>query len=943
MKNKSIIIGIVMLFCSVFLMGCSGSRGLQGGQGPTGDKGNDGKSAYDIWIENGNTGTEEEFLSWLKGSQGDAGLSAYETYKNLVGKDALSEIEWIASLVGTNGENGQSAYDVYVEVALSKGEQIKSQEEWLDSLIGKNGTDGIGSIAGMEYVSIDKWGIAYQLQMIFKSADDKTQTILTNNEVKVIDSNKFYVAESSDEIWNLISYGVKNITIDNDIIWLGNQYHIENTRYIPDIELTNDLNFSLNGYNLYLDASGIKIKNSAKVRFQNGNIWRVERSNDEELTNGIYNKIKITNHEVINNTEYGFSTDEECALIEDGIYTYFGGITPVVEILDFSSLDLDRIEFYSVLGGIYIGGVSSSLKITNSTIKCEGLQVIATLEDSMENNNISITIEHSLIKTVESSLSGIDLMYRENEEFNTISTGAAISLNMTGTLDLLHSTFIGRTQAIILRGGKVSANNSYFECLGGFLEITPTYEDMEWEDRTKVPNAVIVLGNRKNDNSNYAELNLTNCTINKNEETKHQIYIYGNNEQNAGSSLVFDAMTFYLSCKEMNSILSITTFEENSGSIHIYHPTALLNVNEWYNAQTMDDIKNLLDLGAKKINILNNINLTANIWDDENKGYTLLDKDVEFVLNGYALNITSNGIIVKNNSNIVFQNGFIVINKNVETEEDIEGDYAIKVNEYSTLKLNDVKLYSNRSGILLNGQGIEFTCNNSEIYAGGYYGICTNENEMSNINSIATICQSQVYAGVNIIFPEETQLHGKQPIFLQDEDNTYGVAVIFNVNGTLKIEYTYLAGYTQGIIIRDGIASIENSKIEVTGNNTSLDQYIDAPAESTHNNWGKGFQVPSAAVVIGTYHTLNYQNGNYLYQNHTEVILRNTKLIKTSGKCAYVYAHNDVKAEMIVITYDKFTVWKSMAEGHRSEELITFCETEKSNIEIWDERNYPIA
>lgn len=38
-----------------------------------GQDGADGKSAYQIWLDNGNKGTENEFLSWLKGQKGDKG------------------------------------------------------------------------------------------------------------------------------------------------------------------------------------------------------------------------------------------------------------------------------------------------------------------------------------------------------------------------------------------------------------------------------------------------------------------------------------------------------------------------------------------------------------------------------------------------------------------------------------------------------------------------------------------------------------------------------------------------------------------------------------------------------------------------------------------------------------------------------------------------------
>lgn len=36
-------------------------------------QGKDGKSAYQIWLDNGNKGTEQDFLSSLKGEKGDKG------------------------------------------------------------------------------------------------------------------------------------------------------------------------------------------------------------------------------------------------------------------------------------------------------------------------------------------------------------------------------------------------------------------------------------------------------------------------------------------------------------------------------------------------------------------------------------------------------------------------------------------------------------------------------------------------------------------------------------------------------------------------------------------------------------------------------------------------------------------------------------------------------
>lgn len=42
--------------------------------GMTGEKGMDGKSAYEIWLDQGNEGTEEDFLESLRGPEGEQGL-----------------------------------------------------------------------------------------------------------------------------------------------------------------------------------------------------------------------------------------------------------------------------------------------------------------------------------------------------------------------------------------------------------------------------------------------------------------------------------------------------------------------------------------------------------------------------------------------------------------------------------------------------------------------------------------------------------------------------------------------------------------------------------------------------------------------------------------------------------------------------------------------------
>ena len=103
-----------------------------------GENGLSGKSAYEIAVENGFKGSEQEWLELLVGKDGVNGKSAYEIAVENGFKG--SEKEWLESLKGSSGENGsngtngKSAYEIAVENGF-KG----SEEDWLASLKGADG------------------------------------------------------------------------------------------------------------------------------------------------------------------------------------------------------------------------------------------------------------------------------------------------------------------------------------------------------------------------------------------------------------------------------------------------------------------------------------------------------------------------------------------------------------------------------------------------------------------------------------------------------------------------------------------------------------------------------------------------------------------------------------------------------------------------------------
>ena len=81
-----------------------------------GSKGKDGKSAYEIAVEHGYQGTEEQWLDSLKGADGK---SAYEiaVEHGYVG----TEEQWLASLKGIKGDKGAPGQD-YVLTAQDKSD-----------------------------------------------------------------------------------------------------------------------------------------------------------------------------------------------------------------------------------------------------------------------------------------------------------------------------------------------------------------------------------------------------------------------------------------------------------------------------------------------------------------------------------------------------------------------------------------------------------------------------------------------------------------------------------------------------------------------------------------------------------------------------------------------------------------------------------------------------
>jgi hypothetical protein len=107
---------------------------IQGPAGTNGKDGEDGKSSYQIWLEQGNVGSEQDYLDSLKGKDGQNGQNGQDGKD---GKDGINGTNGKDGKDGTNGSDGKSAYQIWLDAG-----NTGTEADYLESLKGKDGVDG---------------------------------------------------------------------------------------------------------------------------------------------------------------------------------------------------------------------------------------------------------------------------------------------------------------------------------------------------------------------------------------------------------------------------------------------------------------------------------------------------------------------------------------------------------------------------------------------------------------------------------------------------------------------------------------------------------------------------------------------------------------------------------------------------------------------------------
>ena len=186
--------------------------------GANGEKGTDGKSAYQIAVEQGYQGSESDWLSSLKGDKGNTGAKGNPGQDGADGKSAYaiavehgyedSEEKWLLSLKGEKGDTGERGEKGNTGDRGLQGVPGEKGEKGDAGVAGKDGTDGFSPIA-----NVVKNGSVITITI----TDKNGTTTVTLTEGAAVDLTPYakvtYVDEKVQELSDSLTYTLQEHTL----------------------------------------------------------------------------------------------------------------------------------------------------------------------------------------------------------------------------------------------------------------------------------------------------------------------------------------------------------------------------------------------------------------------------------------------------------------------------------------------------------------------------------------------------------------------------------------------------------------------------------------------------------------------------------------------------------------------------------------------------------
>lgn len=227
----------------------------------------------------------------------------------------------------------------------------------------------------------------------------------------------------------------------------------------------------------------------------------------------------------------------------------------------------------------------------------------------------------------------------------------------------------------------------------------------------------------------------------------------------------------------------------------------------------------------------------------------------------------------------------------------VDGTASLQVGEGKSLRIEGGALETTagdaiapQRAIFLTGRGSSLLLKDL-VYDGDSPVVCPVENSKVCLKNCQFTTKGYYALSTNATYGENMQITVEESTLsaLRGEDGD-SCALLVNVPCRLTVKGSTLKGSRQGLVVRCGTASVEDSLVIATGEYPEKDKYL-------NENWSQGNEVPACGLVIGN-------RGYAAYQSPADVTLKNTE-VKAEGAVAAVYLYGNADEEKgASLTYD---------------------------------------
>ena len=828
-----------------------------------------GKSAYDIAVEHGFVGTEEEWLESLRGPQGEKGEQGEQGPQGEKGEQ------------GEQGEAGTPGTTPSITINedgywVINGEVTDVKAEGQDGEDGKDGQDGA---SGPQGPSGTPGADGDRGSLWFNGAGTPTSAVagdLQKGDMYLDTGNGsiwFYNGTDWDPVYSTSGGTVGEVTDTaslsaalsgagkNSVITLGTPENAESATYtLPPAATTVTIpeNTTLNGSgnSTVLNLSSGYELNSENVTFSNMVIAGNTATNGLMLMSAPENVFQFGassgNVTFINCTfvggvklealakgitvnftdcKVGETADAANALTTEGLFgliatrddgSYSEAVAGSSWTVDGVAQDEADVEVttYADLKAAFGLGVS---KVTM------GADIAIDLPENIQDKDAMLVAMIVIQSDVTIDLNGKKLGFVQKE--GTVSynyfpllisiDGCSVTIEGDGTVDA-EANANGAYCIDIINDGKLEINGgSYFggpsavQVTKGSLTVNDGAFDLTEPNKTQKPEQAVYVVNCID-----ASYKNQTATITLKGGVFH--YDYSANPEGEGTSYIAEGYVVY---QLDDGTYTVGTVEDAEAA---GQPVVAASAKAFTNA---------VKLGAS------NIQLTADITMTEALTF---NKDITLDLGDNTLKLYSNESNNSTNSisggaQVIIQNGNLIGNQAGE----VVSTYAnIQVSGAKTsLTLKSVNYTADGTAICIMGDGSteynEGTCatvtvESSTINTSGSFGIGTNAKAPEGVNQ---------FANVHIVVKEDSHITA-----------TYeqgAVGIMLNVAGKLEVSGSTIEAVDQAVFLRAGTGTITDSTLGTT-KAYSAEQII-----CLEKDWGSGNYAPQAALVVGN------RNGTY--------------------------------------------------------------------------------